>query len=287
VGLGQFLGRLLWLLGPRLKVVRQNLEMAFPGDDESAIRKRKDIEVNAYEHVANLFLEILMLLGPMKYFITHKTKAVGYENVKKAMDHGKGVIMLASHLGNWEIMAAKGGEQVGNVLMVTKRLKPKWLHRVIEQGRLQCGVTATYEPRTYKDILAQLKKGGTVGIVLDQYAGPPIGIRVPFFGCPVGTHSVVAVLAKRTGAAVVPVYNVMQPDGTYIVCAEPEIPWIRDENPSREIAVNTAHYSSLVEKKIYQSPEQWLWLHRRFKGDLSPLKPTEWEQFRVRRGHSD
>jgi KDO2-lipid IV(A) lauroyltransferase len=106
---------------------------------------------------------------------------------------------------------------------------------------------------------------------------------VPFFGVPVGTISAVAVVAKRTGAPVLPVVNYRDPvRGRYVVEIHPPLAWKTHEDPDFEIAQNTAHYSEVLEGHIRQYPEQWLWTHRRFKGDLSPLRENEWSSGRSR-----
>src|SRR6185312_635098 len=115
---------------------------------------------------------------------------------------------VSSHVGNWEIMSGSGALLGGiDLMIVTKRLKPAWIHRAIERGRIRSGVKGTYEPRPMKDVLRHLSKNGTVGFVMDQYPGPPVGVRVPVFGVPTGTPAAIAALARRTGAPVVPVVN--------------------------------------------------------------------------------
>jgi len=132
-------------------------------------------------------------------------------------------------------------------------------------------------------VLTHLKKNGTVGFVLDQYAGPPVGVRVPVFGVPVGTNTVVAMIAKRTGATVLTAVNYRTDEGTVVVEIGPGIDWIEHHDPNYEIAQNTAHYAEILQKHVYAHPEQWLWIHKRFKGDLSPIRPEEWEDGRARR----
>ncbi|MEK7691735.1 MAG: lysophospholipid acyltransferase family protein, partial [Bdellovibrionota bacterium] len=232
--------------------------------------------------VGHLFFEILLVFGAMKKFCENSVELIGLENWRQANQQGRGAIYLSSHVGNWEIMAAKGALAGMDLMIVTKHLKPEWLHLAIERGRAACGVSGTYEPRTLRDALAHFKKKGTVGFILDQYAGPPIGVRVPVFGMPVGTASAIAMLAKRTGAPVLPVVNYRRPDGTMVVDIRPELPWITDENSNREVAINTARYASVLEGDIRSHPEQWLWIHNRFKGDLGPLQPDEWIRSRAR-----
>ncbi|MCM2322266.1 MAG: lysophospholipid acyltransferase family protein [Oligoflexia bacterium] len=275
------LGALLRKVGLRAGVVRRNLELAFPGDPEA----RQRYFVESYRHLAALGLEILLHFGPMRRYVLRHAELRGLENWKAAHDAGKGVIFLSNHVGNWEIMAAAGALHGGmDLMIVTKLLKPEWLHRAIERSRRRCGVSATYEPRTLKDVLRHLGRGGTVGFVLDQYAGPPVGVRVPFFGVAVGTSTALATLARRTGAAVLPVANYRKPSGDFVIEVRPALAWrtVSNEEPILEIAANTAAYASEMEKDILAHPDQWLWIHRRFKGDLSPLTEDEWRAGRPR-----
>lgn len=274
------LGAILHAIGIRKKVVIENLRLAFPKDHRIQSRLTRE----SYDHLAHLILEILLLLGPMRAYVKRYCELQGVDHWREAKLRGKGVIFLASHVGNWEVMAATGVIQGGiDLMLVTKHLKPEWLHQAIEAGRARCGVTATYEPRTMKDILSTLKRNGTVGIVLDQYAGPPIGVRVPVFGVPVGTSTAIAALARRTGATILPVVNYRAADGQWKVVIRPPLKWIESaSDPAYELAVNTAAYSAELERDILDHPEQWLWIHRRFKGDLSPLRDGEWHQGRAR-----
>jgi KDO2-lipid IV(A) lauroyltransferase len=269
-------------LKPRLKVVDENLNIAFPGEHNAWARER--LRIAAYRHLAFLVVEILMLFsGRMKRFVLRNVDVRGLEHWNEAKRQGRGVVILASHVGNWEIMAAAGGMLGMDILMVTKHLKPEWLHRAIEKGRARCGVRATYEPRTFRDVLAHLKRNGTVGFVLDQYAGAPVGVRVPVFGVPVGTHTALALLVKRTQAVVLPVVNYRTNDGRVVIEVEPPVEWIPDDDANVEVALNTARFAATLERHIRAHADQWLWIHRRFKGDLSPLRKDEWREGRLRR----
>lgn len=272
-------GFVLSLFAWREKVVDQNIEFAYPHH----LEKKKLLKKAAYEHLASTVFEELLLLGPLPRFVNRYADVKGAENWSAAHQKGKGVIFLSSHVGNWEVMSASAVGIGIDLLIVTKKLKPQWLHDAVERGRHKAGFSGTYEPRTFRDIMRHLKKGKTVGFILDQYAGPPVGVRVPFFGVPVGTHSVVALVAKRTGAPVVPVLNYRQPNGRWTVEIQPALHWQTDENPQREIALNTAYYAQVVEKHVKDHPEQWLWVHRRFKGELGPLQEEEWLEGRTRK----
>ena len=283
--LGRALGNLLRLLSVRVEVVRANLIQVFPGNTKEMQELRNTLFLKSYLHLGNLILESLMIFGRLSRFVLKHSEIRGTEYLKAAHAKGKGVILVSSHLGNWEVMTAASGTLGIDLMMVTKHLKPEWLHRAVELGRLRCGVRATYEPKTLREVLKTLRSGGTIGIVLDQYAGPPIGVRVPFFGVPVGTNGAVAAFARRTGAAVVPVSNWRNDRGDFMIEIEPEIPWEAvqcAQDAKTEIALNTARYVEALEMAIRKHPEQWLWIHRRFKGDLGPLLKTEWQVGRVR-----
>ena len=269
------------LLGYRSSVIRQNLQYAFPGDTPARVRERAALAAAFYQHFGRLLLELAMVFGPMRRYAAAQGPCRGLEHWQRAKASGRGVILLTSHAGSWEVGAAMGAlVKDSDVLLVTRHSKPEWLHRAIDASRKRCGLDATYEPRTLRDILARLKRNGTVAIILDQYAGPPVGVRVPFFGIPVGTNAAIAVLARRTGAAVVPFQIFRDATGRVVTQFGPPVPWQADANPKVELAINTAAYSAIIEQQIREHPAQWLWSHRRFKGDITPLREHEWEQGR-------
>jgi KDO2-lipid IV(A) lauroyltransferase len=281
--LGMALGKILQIGGFRSSVIKQNLNYAFPDN----VAQQDLIYRASYQHLGNLIFEIVMVFGSMKKFVLKYVDLTGKENVQAAQKRGQGLIFLSSHVGNWEVMAAAGGLIAeADLMLVTKHVKPEWLHQGILKGRLKCKVRGTYEPRTLRDVLRHLKQNGAVGIVLDQYTGPPVGVRVPLFNTYVGTSLVLAVLVKRTGVPVLPVENYRKPDGRWAVSIGAPVEWKSYSDSSYELAANTAEYVKIVEKSILAHPDQWLWTHRRFKGDLSPLEKgneSEWGEGRARK----
>jgi KDO2-lipid IV(A) lauroyltransferase len=280
--LGAGIGGVLARLGWRRALVESNLLLAYPGAAPEERHHRERIACGFYVHFGRLLLEIVMMFSrrwdswAREHVVLH-----GLENWEEAHAQGRGVIVVSSHLGNWEAMAAGVMLSGADGLIVTKHLKPEWIHREMERNRLRTGVKGTYEPTTLRDVLAHLKKGGTVGFVIDQYAGPPIGIRVPFFGVPVGTLSAPAIVAGRTGAVVLAASCTRDEHGRLHVSFSKPFEGHSGNSP-REIASRLALWVEEIEKSVRKSPQQWLWSHRRFKGDLSPLKPGEWDQPRER-----
>lgn len=269
IRLGNSLGWLLHLFGFRKKVVADNLALAFPeknGSELEALRR------STYRELGNLFLEIFRSFFKFDELLKRHADFEGEEHLQKALAEGKGVFVMSAHLGNWELLTCSGPWRfLTSVTMVTKQLKPHWLHRIIEVTRHLLGVRMAYEPKTMHDIIRALKRKEIVGFVMDQFAGAPVGARVPFFGKAVGSHTALAVLAVRYGAPVVPAIAVRKPDGRYLLRFDPALPTLTHADPDEAVLLNTAAYVRHTEGWIREFPSQWLWIHRRWKGDLSPL----------------
>lgn len=272
LGLGGLLGRLLAKLGFRTEIAAGNLRLAFPDWSEE---DRKDMLRKHYRHLGILFLEILRSFFRFDEFLRRNSDVEGEQNLREALAQGKGVFVMTAHLGNWELLSASGPILIGTpVTMVTKQLKPAWLHRAVAVTRSLLGVHMACEPKTMQGILRGLKRKEIVGFVMDQYAGAPVGARVPFFGVPVGSHTALATLALRTGAPVVPAIAYRKPNGRYGIRFDPPFPLLTDSDQDRAVILNTAAYVEYTERWVRQFPEQWMWIHRRWKGDLSPLVPN-------------
>ncbi|MHB2025410.1 MAG: lysophospholipid acyltransferase family protein [Elusimicrobiota bacterium] len=262
--LGPRLGRLVLRLGLfRSDIVRGNIRHCLP---ELGATGQADLLRKNYEHYGILLFEFLHFFSPIpghfKRYAEINSSLEGYENWKKAHDKGKGVIFFSCHLGFWEMLAAASGLAGMAPTVVTTVLKPRWLHDKITSCRASVGIAAAYHPGSLPSIMKALKKGGSVAFMNDQYAAPPMGVPALFFGVRPYTLAAVGPLARRLGAAVVPVWGRRDENGVTRVIIEPEI----DLEPARDDAqAATEILAARVEKWIRQCPEQWLWLHRRFK----------------------
>jgi len=269
LALGRGVGALFLKYGFRAPIARSNLALAFP---EKSTIERESLLRSSYAELGVLGLELLRWFYRFDRFVERYGDVEGEEHMKAALAEGRGVLAMTAHLGNWEVLAISGPSFLGTgVTMVTKELKPAWLHRVVEVTRELSGVRMACEPRTMPGILRALKRKEIVGFVMDQFAGAPVGARVPFFGIPVGSHTALATLAIRTGAAVVPAIAVRQPNGRYLIRYEPALKLLERTDPDAAVIANTALFVRHTEKWVREFPAQWLWIHRRWKGDLSPL----------------
>lgn len=262
--LGPRLGRLALLLDPKRRgIALDNLRRCLPELEPDG---RNRLLRENYEHYGLLALEILHMFSPVPGhyhgYVERVCRLEGFENWKRANEKGRGVILFSGHLANWELALAAGAMAGMPFTIVTRHLKPEWLHKKVERARFETGVRAAYLPRTLPAILKALRKGETVGFAIDQYAHPPEGIPARFFGTAVNTLGAVGVFAQRYGAAIVPVRAIRDLGGAVRVLLEPELELgdgLKDSGKTTQLL------TGLIESWIRERPREWLWVHRRFK----------------------
>ncbi len=264
VSLGRFLGRVVFRARLfKRGVVEANLARCFPRLDGAS---RLSLVRRNYEHYGVLLFEYMHFFSPIKShwrrYVPTAARAEGLENWRKAHARGKGVIFFCSHLGSWEAGAAAIALNGVPATVVTTKLTPRWLHEKITASRASVGMDAAFHPGSMIAVIKTLRRGGTVAFMNDQYARPPMGMPVVFFKTRVDTLSVIGPLARRTGAAVLPLHTFRAPDGTTIGRIEPEFDLGEASDDARAA---TQRVASRVERWVRGNPEQWLWMHRRFK----------------------
>ena len=261
MALGAFLGRVALLFGTRhARVARENLANCFPEKTES---ERRALLRENYEHYGRMVLELAHMFTPIpghfRAYVQRNVAIEGYENWEKAIARGKGVLFLGSHIANWEFAASIGAIKDMPITIVTRRLKPAWLHAWMEKVRLSVGVRATYQPRTIPTVMKALRDNGGVVFVMDQYMSAPMGEPMRLFGVMVHTLAAIAPLARRTGAAILPVLPTREADGRVRIIIEPIVELTDDDKADNQ------RLATRVEEWMRAVPGQALWAHRRFK----------------------
>lgn len=193
----------------------------------------------------------------------------GFEKYQKAMGEGKGVFLLTLHMGAWELMTATNQVLKIPIHVITKKFKAKGLNQVWVNMRKAKGIKLIEEEKTTFQILRAIRGGECVGFILDQFMGPPVGVLTTFFGRPTGTPAALALFAGRTQAPVVPVYNYRRSDGSLEIVFEDPIPFMEQGSTEKNISFMTQIYTNKIEDIVRKHPEQWMWLHRRWK----PFRP--------------
>ena len=261
-------GRLLYQLFPyRRGVVLGNLRRVFGGYiPESEILK---LAQAYYAHYVRFLLEFIRL----PFMSGARRQAwMRIENVEVALRahaRGKGILLLTGHFGNFEVSTVAGIGQFpgyrGLFHFVRRPLKPKLLNDFITWRTRKAGFGTLTKRGSLEAILDLLASGAIVVYVFDQHAGKGNGITVDFFGQPAGTFKSVALIALSTGVPVVPAYSWREPDGSHVLRFEEPLPLIENENIGEAIRRNTRAYNQEIERMLLRHPEQWIWMHRRWK----------------------
>lgn len=267
-------GTLLYHLLPvRRSVVLANMRQVF-----GEVASEKDLRRLArcfYSHVIKSIGENLSLLWTSTRRHTRRVELQGVDHMLKAAERGKGLLVLSGHFGNWEYAAIGAIRQFeeyrGRFHIIRKKLSrglEGWVVRRCERAGLH-----VIERR---DALVRsseaLEKNDAVVYIMDQHASVgrkrgrnPKSLHVDFFGRKAWTNRSLSLLAANTGAAVVPATSYRRPDGTHVMRFEEPLAWIEAEDTKEELVLNTRRYNEVLERFVLEHPDQWFWMHRRWK----------------------
>lgn len=184
----------------------------------------------------------------------------GLENFTRAMARGRGVLVATAHLGNWELSAFAHAFMTAPMHIVVRPLDNPRLDAWVERRRALSGNHIVRKKEAAREILRALHAGDAVGILIDQNVVPAEGVFVDFFGRKACAGSAFVKFAHHSGAAAVPGFALWEPkESRYILRFYPEI------EMSGDVAADTQRIHSFLESVIRQYPDQWLWIHRRWK----------------------
>jgi Kdo2-lipid IVA lauroyltransferase/acyltransferase len=249
------------VLRRRRQVALDNLQQAFPL--RSAIECRR-IARASFQHLGLLFVELCDLLNsPLERFLERVT-VEGMERLKAVMTgHGRALVLTA-HLGNWELLAAASRLSGYELAVVVRPLDVSWLNGLAEALRRHAKVELIHKRQAVRPVLGALARGCMVGLLLDQNAARQEGVFVPFFGRPASTSRAMAVLSLRTGTPVVPIFTRREADGRHRVVIHPPLEMPANAGPEAVVQL-TARCTAAIEAAVRETPDQWLWIHSRWR----------------------
>ncbi len=261
---GISLAWMVYLLHPRLRWVgRWNLELAFP---DKSRHQRAVILRGVFTSLGRQLAELCLF---PKYTPQNVNKVVtydGFENFERALARGKGVLFLTAHLGAWELSAFAHSLYGHPLHIVMRALDNVYIDRLARRYRTMHGNSTVDKDDFIRGLLSAMKAGETVGILMDTNMTPPQGVFVDFFGIPACTASGLARIALRTDAAVVPGFTIWDPAlRKYRLRFDPAAKLIRTGDDDADIVANTAMFTKIIEDYVRRYPDQWLWVHRRWK----------------------
>jgi len=261
---GAGIGAAAWRLLGRLRAVgMRNLELAFPEKSEA---ERKAILRGVYRSLGWEVGEFCKMSGYTAEQASAFIRYDGLEHYLAAREKGKGVLVLTGHLGAWELSSFYHSLRGYPMSLVIRRLDNPLVDAFVNRIRCLHGNRVIHKDDFARGLLTSMQRGETVGILMDTNMTPPQGVFVPYFGVEACTASGLARVALHSGAAVLPGFLVWEAaEQKYVLRFGEQLELIRGGKAAQDIVANTALFTATIEAYVRRYPEQWLWVHRRWK----------------------
>lgn len=262
--IGAGIGRVAFVAMGRLRRVGMtNLALAFP---ERPIADRRRILRTMYRNLGWQLGEFCKMPHYSRQQADRFIRYEGLENYLEAERRGKGVLVLTGHLGAWELSSFYHSLAGHPMSMVIRRLDNPLVDRFVNRIRCLHGNHVLHKDDFARGLIATMRRGETVGVLMDTNMTPPQGVFVEFFGHAACTASGVARVALRTGAAVVPGFLLWEArERRYVLHFLPALQLVDTGNDDCDAVANTQLFTTALEDVVRRYPEQWLWVHRRWK----------------------
>lgn len=249
------------------RIAKRNLEIAFPELNET---ERQRLTKGAFLNLGRVLGEISQFPkqtpANLEKIIEFRFDPELYERYKHWRSEGRGTIIVSPHLGNWELLVFAYSALREPISYLARPLDNPLIEEMTVDLRTRFGNRAINKTNSVPTAIHILREGGTLGILADVNAHPKEGVFVPFFGVPACTSSGVAMLAIRTNAVIVPLAGVWdEKEGKYLGIHGDAIEPAKSGDRQADVVTTTAKFTAEVEKMIRAYPDQWLWIHKRWK----------------------
>jgi KDO2-lipid IV(A) lauroyltransferase len=271
---GEILGLLVfYMCANRRRIAIENIEKTMGNSLQPLAIGNQPLAVSiareTFKNLGRSFAEVIKIYYGLGKSIIDNVEVRGVENYLKAKSKNKGVIFITGHCGNWELMALAFSMKVDNVSVVARAQNNPYLNRLIENVRARYGNKVIYKKGALKGIMRELKKNRGVGILMDQAVLKDEGYKIDFLGRPAWTTKMPALIARKTGAAVIPIFINRQGD-KHIINIYPEVVLSKAGQQSsgaveQQVIEDTKRFSEFIENYIKEHPTEWLWIHKRWK----------------------
>ena len=266
VSLGLLLGRVACFLPGGLKRTGEiNLRIAFPEKSEA---ERRQLLRGSFENLGRLLGEFSQLprATPAALRELIEYDEIGLAHLREAEKNGRGIIFLTGHVGSWELLSFGWSALEYPISFLVRPIDNPRVEEMIETIRTRFGNRAIDKKSAARQALRVLREGGTLGILSDLNSHPHEGVFVPFFGKLACTTAGIATLALKTNAAVIPTCAVWNKQKKrYFFHGDAPVEIIRTGDPRKDVELNTAQFAAAMERIIRLYPDQWLWIHKRWK----------------------
>jgi KDO2-lipid IV(A) lauroyltransferase len=251
------------LLARLRRVGERNLDLALP---QLSSKEKETILKNLFRYLGWQMVEFCRMRRYTPENTRNLLRTEGLEHYEAAKARGKGVLILTGHLGAWELSSFYHSLMGHPMGMVIRRLDNTYLDAYVNHIRCLYGNRVLHKDDYARGLLKAMHEGSAVGILMDTNMTPPQGVFAPFFGISACTGSGLARVALKTGAAVLPGFCIWEPEEQkYVLHFGPELVFKQTDDPEADILAATAQCNAVLESWIRRYPDQWLWIHRRWK----------------------
>jgi len=261
--LGTWIGRLLYLFKVRSDIARVNLDIAFQ-DRKTPEQKEAIYKASLLSFSRHLLNYLRTPLMDERFWGSFEVE--NEEWIHEMLRRKKGAILIGAHVGEWDIGVARVGMMGYPSSMIAKRIGNPVVDQFMIDIRLDMNLGTLFSSGSMDEILAALRRGEMISMTIDQNIRPGRGVFVDWMGRPASTIRSSSWVARETGAPVFAGYSCRVAPGKFKAVVTEEIPWEpHPEDPEKELIINTRHHARAQEKIIFEHPELWLWIHRRWK----------------------
>lgn len=268
LSLGRFFGKTLGIFTSmlpiaRLKVSLENIRKTMGNSmtDSDMLRLNREV----YKHFGQTLFELAHIFRINNKNLDKYVVFEGVENLTGALAKGKGVFMLSAHLGNWEMITAAVSIRFGGLYAVASPQHSPSVERLIYNIRTRFGMDVIPKKRGMKKMISAINQNKIVGVLLDLDTKWDQGVFVDFLGRPACTNKGLALMALKMETPIIPIFSVKKKDGLYHIILGEEVKLIRTGDRTVDIEENTALFTRIIESYVKKYPDQWLWIHRRWK----------------------
>ena len=275
--LGRLVGFLVYLVdGPHRRIVRRNLKFAYPNRSPQQIRR---ISRRVFQNLGITFLEICRLASMSQEEVLAGFRVEGLTHLMRALDSDEGLIIVSAHLGNWEAGLQYAACFLKKpVVGVAKKVRFQPLNRWLQHLRTRFGIQIIYKKGALPEMRQTLRRGGIVALLVDQSRRRE-GVDVTFFNRKVTATPAAAFLSIRCRCPVLPVFCIRDADGQLTIHVNAPLKLKRTGDLRADVQINTQLITDVVEDAVRKYPDQWFWVHKRWKKYYPHLYP----EYQIRR----
>ncbi len=260
--IGNLLGSIVFKFSShQRKIAYENIRHSLNLDDEKLVKlyiKR------CYQNLGKTAVEFMRFPKTSQKSIQEFVQFDGIHHVENALSIGNGAIILTGHFGNWELLAASISTNIAPLTPIVRELRSPRLNELVTKYRKKAGYSTIDRNTGVRDALRCLRSNNLLGIVADVDTTVN-GVFVDFFGRPAYTPYSPIAFALKTGAAILPSFIIRQPDGSHQAIIEPPMELRLTDQKEQDIIENTQKFTKIIETYIRKYPEQWIWMHERWK----------------------